>query len=210
MGIIFIILLSVIVLTGIPFWYDWNGLLFKNIQNHVIVGGPDWHFILPYISYFFALAFTLYIGHRVYNYRWVAHPIVKVFTVLLCLFCWVSTASLVYVEKQVSEQIIRVDIKAGDDGETYYVEEPTSSGNMTFSLDEIAKEILPSPTNELILNRKEISHINEIKWLWYFPVTKGEKKVRTSYDLYVPQPPPVEENSENNENPEQKVEETQQ
>ena len=201
MFITFIILISLLALMGIPIWYDMNGLLFKNIQNHVVMGGPDWHFILPYISYFFALAFTLYIGHRIYNYRWVTHPLIKVLAVLACLFCWVSTASLIYVDKQKSEIVVKVDLVLGDDGQTYYVEEPTSEGNMTFSLDEIAKNIYPSPTSELLLKRIDTYHRNEVKWLWYFPITNGEKKVKTYYDLYVPQEP-VPTANENTDNPE--------
>ena len=67
--------------------------------------------------------------------------------------------------------------------------------------DEIAKNIYPSPTGELLLKRIDTYHRNEIKWLWYFPVTNGEKKVKTYYDLYVPQEP-VSTANENIENPE--------
>ena len=186
MFVIFIILLSIIVLMGVPFWYDLNGLLFKNIINHEVVGGPDWHFALVYLSYFFALGFTLFIVHRL-SYRWVTHPFIKVLTVLLCLFCWTSTISLVYIDKTKSTVTTKVDLKLGDDEVTYYIEEPDNNGGkLTFSLDEIAKTIFPSETGELVLDRVDTYSKNEVKWLWQFPVTKGERKMKTSYNLYIP------------------------
>ena len=181
---IFIISLSILVLMGVPFWYDLNGLLFTKIVNHEVVG-PDWHFALVYLSYFFALGFTLFISHRL-SHRWITHPIIKVLTVLMCLFCWTSTISLVYIHKDKTKTTSKVELNMGDDEDTYYIEAPSSDGTTTFTLDEIAKTIYPSETGELLLERVDTYNKNEVKWLWQVPVIKGERRIRSFYNLYIP------------------------
>ena len=74
----------------------------------------------------------------------------------------------------------------GDDEDTYYIEALSSDGTTTFTLDEIAKTIYPSETGELLLERVDTYNKNEVKWLWQVPVIKGERKIRSFYNLYIP------------------------
>ena len=37
-----------------------------------------------------------------------------------------------------------------------------------------------------MLERVDTYNKNEVKWLWQVPVIKGERKIRSFYNLYIP------------------------
>ena len=178
---IFSFLLTILVIIGTPFWYDIHGLLY--LSGTPSDSSPDWRFAIVYVSYIFAIGTALY----AYYGAWQLVRGAQLVIVLLSIFFWGSTASLLWIQRDTYTIDTRVELSLGIDGQTYYLDEPTKNGeSLTFSLDDIAKNILPSDTGEFELHREDTISRNRVLWFGTVPIIQGEKKIKSFYTLYIP------------------------